>query len=224
MKMEDLRFAPSHALPLISPNFSNWEQAGQREIRGATSHDPWLAHHDSFGTDPWLTNHHHIAPIQYPVRRACYKIGTPIAMGFGMKTDRPKPPLTLPKQEREILTKAARRRSAGSQDVIRAKVILLCADGIANREVARRTDRSEHKVETWRKRFLETRMAGLIDLPRSGRPRSIRDEKVAEIIRMHWKQNRTKPPIGAHAPWPVPQASFAKRTARIVPPIGAHHA
>jgi DNA-binding transcriptional ArsR family regulator len=86
--------------------------------------------------------------------------------------------------------KSSQKRPAGGPQAFgresgcgpRAKVILLCADGITNREVARRTDLSEHTVGTWRKRFLETRMAGLIDLPRSGRPRSISDEKVAEII------------------------------------------
>ena len=112
-----------------------------------------------------------------------------------MKTGRPKQPLILTEQERDSLVKASRRRSAGNQDVVRAKVILLCADGLANRDVAHRTGLSEHTVGTWRKRFLETRMAGLIDLPRSGRPRSIGDEKVAEIIRMTLE---TKPDKATH--------------------------
>jgi transposase len=55
-------------------------------------------------------------------------------------------------------------------EVIRAKVILLAAQGLENEQVARRLDLSRQMVSKWRKRFYYKRLEGLSDAPRSGRP------------------------------------------------------
>lgn len=112
-----------------------------------------------------------------------------------MTKGRPKIPLNLSDKEREILEQASRRRTKANQDVTRAKMILLSADGVTNREIARKLGLSEGTIGSWRKRFLESRLEGLIDLPRSGRPRTIGDDQVAEVIRLTLE---TKPENATH--------------------------
>ena len=56
--------------------------------------------------------------------------------------------------------------------VIRAKIILLAADGLANDAIARRLDTRREVVSMWRKRFYFERLRGLEEQPRPGRPRS----------------------------------------------------
>jgi transposase len=55
--------------------------------------------------------------------------------------------------------------------VMRAKMVLLAADGWANVDIAARCDTSPQVVWPWRKRFFEQRLKGLEDAARSGRPR-----------------------------------------------------
>jgi hypothetical protein len=74
-------------------------------------------------------------------------------------------------QEREL----ARRAGAYSgqwRDVVRAKAILLAAEGLSNAAIAERLDISRQSVSEWRKRFFEEGVAGLEERPRPGRPRS----------------------------------------------------
>lgn len=112
-----------------------------------------------------------------------------------MAIGRPTKPLLLTDEERDVLRKASRRRTNASQDVLRAKAILLLDSGHSNRDAAKTIGLCEHTVGAWRKRFMESRLAGLIDLPRSGRPRTISDEKVAEVIRLTLE---TKPENASH--------------------------
>jgi transposase len=54
--------------------------------------------------------------------------------------------------------------------VIRAKIVLLAAEGLDNDVIAARLDTPRQIVSKWRKRFCTQRLPGLEDLPRSGRP------------------------------------------------------
>lgn len=56
-------------------------------------------------------------------------------------------------------------------EVVRAKAILLAAQGVENREIGERLDLPRQIVSKWRKRFFHERLLGLQDRPRSGRPR-----------------------------------------------------
>jgi transposase-like protein len=76
----------------------------------------------------------------------------------------------LSDEERRILHTVARRYTSPYCEVIRAKVVLLAADGLENREIAQRLDLPRQIVSKWRKRFHEERLAGLEDRPRRGRP------------------------------------------------------
>src|SRR5207244_9627312 len=56
-------------------------------------------------------------------------------------------------------------------EVLRAKIVLLAAEGLENAEIARRLDTTREAVSRWRKRFYDERLQGLEDRPRAGRPR-----------------------------------------------------
>jgi hypothetical protein len=74
-------------------------------------------------------------------------------------------------QQREL----ARRAGAYSgpyRDVVRAKAILLAAEGCFNAEIADRLGVARPSVSEWRKRFFERGLEGLEERPRPGRPGS----------------------------------------------------
>ena len=56
-------------------------------------------------------------------------------------------------------------------EVVRAKMILMAADGMNNDQIAARLDTRREVVSQWRKRFFKERMAGLEERSRPGRPR-----------------------------------------------------
>jgi transposase len=93
--------------------------------------------------------------------------------------------IELSGDERMQLEKYARGRSTPARLVARAKVVLLAATGIQNKEIARRLSMLEKTVGLWRRRFAEKRVAGIEkDAPRPGRPRKISAAAIEEIVRM----------------------------------------
>jgi transposase len=61
-------------------------------------------------------------------------------------------------------------------------MILRCADGLSSKAVGAELGAHEHTVGKWRRRFLKDRLEGLYDEARPGRPRTIEDDQVAEVI------------------------------------------
>ena len=78
--------------------------------------------------------------------------------------------IALAPQEREVLVRAARKYTSPYFDVIRAKIILMAADGVDNEQIGLRLDLPRQIVSKWRKRFFERRLDGLENLSRPGRP------------------------------------------------------
>lgn len=78
--------------------------------------------------------------------------------------------IDLTPEEREVLESRARQYTLPYRDVIRAKLILLAAEGWQNKEIAEALDTPRPVVSKWRKRFFLQRLAGLEDRPRGGRP------------------------------------------------------
>jgi len=76
-----------------------------------------------------------------------------------------------PAEERELEQRAA-KYTLSYYLVVRAKMILLAAEGLSNDEIAARLDTRREIVSLWRKRFFEERLAGLEDRQRPGRPRA----------------------------------------------------
>ncbi|WP_246595844.1 helix-turn-helix domain-containing protein [Actinoplanes auranticolor] len=80
---------------------------------------------------------------------------------------RPKlPPVVLTVEEREALESLTRRRTTAQALALRARIVLACADGHSNSQVARLLGVSRPTVTTWRSRFLTDRVDGLFDEPR----------------------------------------------------------
>jgi hypothetical protein len=67
----------------------------------------------------------------------------------------------LTTHEREVPEALTRRYTSPYRDVIRAKIILLAAEGLANDAIAMRLDTPRQIVSKWRKRFCLCRLPGL---------------------------------------------------------------
>jgi transposase len=91
--------------------------------------------------------------------------------------------LELTEAERAELRRLLRRRGVGQALAQRIRVVLACAEpGATNPGVAAALGVSRQTVATWRGRFAEHRLEGLVDAPRSGAPRTIGDEAVERLV------------------------------------------
>lgn len=72
--------------------------------------------------------------------------------------------------ERRQLESQARKYTSSYYSVVRAKIILMAADGLSNEAIGARLSVPRQVVSKWRKRFFDQRTAGLHDEPRTGRP------------------------------------------------------
>lgn len=111
-----------------------------------------------------------------------------------MKKGGPKAEILLTDAERCQLQSFARSRSLPAALSVRARIILDSASGEQNKDIAARLELSMATVGKWRSRFVDRRIAGLYDDMRPGKPRTIDDERVAQLIKttLH-----TKPADGA---------------------------
>lgn len=78
--------------------------------------------------------------------------------------------IELSEQERGVLESMARSYTSPYWQVMRARMVLLAAEGLRNDQIAARLYCGRDVVSQWRKRFFEQRLAGLEDRPRRGRP------------------------------------------------------
>ena len=78
--------------------------------------------------------------------------------------------VTLSVPERTALEARSRQYTAPYRDVIRARIVLLAAQGYSNAIIASRLNIPRQIVSKWRKRFFEHRLPGLEEQPRGGRP------------------------------------------------------
>jgi transposase len=101
-----------------------------------------------------------------------------------MKRGRPKAELVLTDEERECLVRWTRRRKTAQALALRARVILACAEDKPNYRVSEETGLSAFTVGKWRRRFVENRTDGLLDEPRPGAPRTVKDEDVERVVTM----------------------------------------
>jgi transposase len=99
-----------------------------------------------------------------------------------MRSGRPKAELVVSSEERITLEQWVRRPSSAQALALRAGIVLNCASGLNNTVVARRRRVSQQMVGKWRERFVRQRVAGLLDEPRCGAPRTVQDDKVDAVI------------------------------------------
>ena len=78
--------------------------------------------------------------------------------------------IVLSEEERLELERRSRQYTLPYREVIRARLILLAAQGRSNLQIGQALDLPRPIVSKWRKRFFEDRLPGLEDQPRGGRP------------------------------------------------------
>jgi transposase len=88
----------------------------------------------------------------------------------------------LTDDERERLVGWSRRAESAQSLALRSKIVLACADGLDNKQVAARLGVVPATVGKWRRRFVDKRLDGLLDEPRPGGPRTIGDEQIEAVI------------------------------------------
>jgi transposase len=90
--------------------------------------------------------------------------------------------ITLTEEEQGQLRRWARSPRTRRALALRARIVLACRHARSNRDVAHRLAVTAQTVGKWRARFLRRRLAGLVDEPRSGAPRSISDDLVEAVL------------------------------------------
>ena len=119
---------------------------------------------------------------------------------------RPKAALELSHEERRELERLIQAGTSQQQAVLRARVVLLSAQGWTNGEVAQELDLCQHTVGKWRQRFVQYRMAGLGDAPRPKEALRVSDRDVARLLRLtleskpkgstHWSSRMMAKQVG----------------------------
>ena len=103
--------------------------------------------------------------------------------------------LELSEAERAELGSLVARRNTAQALALRARIVLACAEGGQNKVIAVRLGLDRQTVGKWRRRFLDHRLDGLRDEPRSGTPRTIEDARIEAVI---VRTLETLPPDATH--------------------------
>ncbi len=78
--------------------------------------------------------------------------------------------IVLSEVERYELEKISNKYTSPYYIVVRAKAVLMAAQGLNNKTIGERLSLPRQIVSKWRKRFSQERLGGLTDKPRTGRP------------------------------------------------------
>lgn len=115
-------------------------------------------------------------------------------------------PLVLTSEEQDTLRRWTRRATTAQALALRARLVLACADGGTNSEIALEYRVHRITVGKWRARFVAHRLDGLLDEPRPGAPRTIADDTIEEVLRLtleetpveatHWSTRRMGARVG----------------------------
>jgi len=117
---------------------------------------------------------------------------------------RPAPALLVSAGQREVLESVSRSPSAPHREVVRARALLMAADGLANTAIARALSVSPASVSGWRARFTEEGLVKFAQVREGrGRKKTIPQEKIDEIVDLtlnyrpqgetHWSCRTTQP-------------------------------
>ena len=125
------------------------------------------------------------------------------------RTGRPKQLLVLEAADREQLERWARRPKTEQRLALRSRIVLRCAEGLDNDEVAAELGVHAKTVSKWRRRFVAGGPEALSDQPRPGVPRTVLDDRVEEIVRRtieeapvdatHWSTRSMARQVGVSA-------------------------
>jgi transposase len=112
--------------------------------------------------------------------------------------------IDLSEAEERELRAVLRTPSASQQQALRARIVLRAAEGATNTQIAAEAGVSLPTVGLWRRNFVERRLDGLADAPRSGRPRQIDDDEVGRVVAM-----TLQPPPDGTTHWSVRRLAAA---------------
>src|SRR5215213_6317446 len=93
--------------------------------------------------------------------------------------------------DRRELRRRARNKGAPAREVERARIVLLSAEGVPGQQIAATVGCAEPTVVTWRRRYAESGLAGLADLPRPGKPSPLPETLRDRVLEL----TLTEPPI-----------------------------
>jgi putative transposase len=113
-----------------------------------------------------------------------------------VRSGRPKALLTISSDERAQLVAITRSRSLPAALALRANIVLACKRELSNAVVATWLDVNPHTIGKWRNRFIADGIKGLYDEMRTGRPRTVDDMAVAELI----TKTLARKPMGTFSP------------------------
>jgi len=103
--------------------------------------------------------------------------------------------ITLTIDERQELEQMVQSRSLPAGDVFRARLILMLADGLPYRTIQERLDTTAPTISRWKERFLQQRVAGLLEMRHPGQEPSVitpaLQAKVLDAIRRKPKDGST---------------------------------
>jgi len=95
---------------------------------------------------------------------------------------RPVAEVVLTDEERDTLIRWSRRAKSSQALAQRCRIVLGCAEGKSNQDVAAELGIWPQTVGKWRRRFLAKRLEGLVDEPRPGAPRTVTDEQIEQVV------------------------------------------
>ena len=88
------------------------------------------------------------------------------------------PPLLLRVGDHEELSRLVRASSVRAGLAQRARIVLLASEGVRNADIAQRVGVSPPTVNLWRSRYAAAGLAGLVDVDRPGRPKTVNQRKI----------------------------------------------
>jgi len=111
------------------------------------------------------------------------------------RAGRPTVEITVTAEERQTLERWTRRHSSSQALALRSRIVLACAEGRTNTDIAADLSINQVTVSKWRHRFAAHRLDGLSDAPRPGAERTISDEVVEAVV---VETLETAPPDATH--------------------------